>query len=211
MDNSEQISLINAVFMEGLKTILGGKLHAAYVFGAVAFSDSLPTGDIDFHVILNEPLTSDEKRQLEAFHEDLGQRFPPLGGELDGYYILNKDSRKRTPPQSQLWVSATDYAWAIHRAHILAGRFIKLYGRDPREIYPPTTWDELEQALLSELWFVRDHLFQYPDYCIPGFYAAESVKERPLKKSPTFSEKFDFLSQLFINLKSKSPLFTHFG
>jgi len=166
MDISQQITIINNAFTDGLKEILGSKLYGAYVYGAAAFNDSLPTGDIDFHVILNEPLTSVEKLQLEALHEDLGQRFPPLGGELDGYYILIEEARKRTPPQSQMWRCATDNAWALHRAHIRAGRYITLYGEDPKEIYLPATWEELEQALHIELQFIHEHLHQYPDYCI---------------------------------------------
>jgi hypothetical protein len=146
--------------------ILGGKLHAAYIFGAAAFPNTLPSGDIDFHVILNEDLAPQEKEALEAFHEELGREYPPLGAELDGYYFTLEDARKRTPPQSQMWTCATDNAWALHRAHIHAGRYLTLHGADPRETVPPASWDELKDALLSELAYIRDHLHQYPDYCI---------------------------------------------
>jgi hypothetical protein len=162
----EQIHIICQEFANGLVRILGGKLHTAYIYGAAAFPDTLPTGDIDFHVILNTDLTSAEKRALEAFHEELGGAYPPLGGELDGYYFTLEDARKRTPPQSQMWTCATDNAWALHRAHIHAGRYLSLHGADPRGIVPPASWHELEEALRSELAYIRDHLHQYPDYCI---------------------------------------------
>lgn len=166
MNTAKQIDTIIREFSKGLQTVLGNKLYGAYVYGGAAFNDSIPTGDIDFHVILIEHLTDTEKQELDELHRELAKKFPPLGGELDGYYILFEDARKTTPPQSQMWHCATDNAWALHREHIRAGRYIILYGGDPREIYPPSTWPEIEDALFNELRYVKEHLDQYPDYCI---------------------------------------------
>lgn len=41
-------------------------------------------------MILKSELTDDERSELERFHESLPEQFPPLGGELDGYYIVSK-------------------------------------------------------------------------------------------------------------------------
>jgi len=166
MDAEKQITIINLEFTAGLKNILGDKLQAAYIYGAAAFNDSLPTGDIDFHVILKDNLTDTEKDQLERLHAELARKYPPLGGELDGYYIHIDDAKKRTPPKSEMWNCATDSAWALHREHIWAGRYKTLTGGDPREIYPPSTWPEIEAALLDEIRYIKDHLDTYPDYCI---------------------------------------------
>lgn len=160
------IEIILSKFTTGLQNILGDKLQAAYVFGAVAFNDSLPTGDIDFHVILKDHLTDTEKQELNALHQKLARKYPPLGGELDGYYILLEDAKKSLPPQSEMWQHATDHAWALHREHVRAGRYIKLYGEDPGQIYPPSTWPEIEEALCDEVRYIKKHLSQYPDYCI---------------------------------------------
>ena len=162
----EQVSVIGEAFVDGLRRILGDKLYALYIYGAAAFPDDVPTGDIDFHVILTAPLTEDERSRLCELHDALARDFPPLGGETDGYYILLPDARGTSPPQSQMWERATDTSWALHRQHIRAGRRIVLHGPDPRDIYAPATWPELEQALRSELQYVTDHLQQYPDYCI---------------------------------------------
>lgn len=161
-----KVSSIGQAFVDGLKRILGDKVHAAYIFGAAAFPDDLPTGDIDFHVILEGPLNQAERSELEQLHVSLGDQFPPLGGKMDGYYILFEDARSELPPQSQMWRRATDDSWALHREHIRAGRHIVLHGPDPREIYPPATWPEIETALYGELDYVERHLHAYPDYCI---------------------------------------------
>lgn len=161
-----QVNAIARALTQGLRRILGDKLYAAVIYGAAAFPDAVPTGDIDFHVILTAPLTEHERSQLDALHTALARDFPPLGAEMDGYYILLADARGATPPQSQMWSGATDFAWALHRAHMLAGRCIVLHGPDPRDTLLPPAWAELEAALDAELAFVEEHLSQYPDYCI---------------------------------------------
>lgn len=65
-----------------------------------------------------------------------------------------------------MWTRATDTAWALHREHIRAGRHIVLHGPDPRGIYRPASWPELESALYSELDYVVQILQEYPDWCI---------------------------------------------
>jgi hypothetical protein len=162
----EQVSAIGREFVQGLRRILGEKLHAAYIYGAAAFPDDVPTGDVDFHVILNSPLTDEERSYLYELHDSLARDFPPLGVDMDGYYILLTDARGTKPPQSQMWQRATDTSWALHREHIRAGRYIALHGPDPRQIYLQATWPEIEEALQWELQYVEEHLDQYPDFCI---------------------------------------------
>ncbi len=162
----DQIKDFCQAFVAGLRAVLGDKLFGVYLYGAVASPESGPTGDIDFHVVLRETLTDSERSGLYDLHASLTRDFPALGGELDGYYILEEDARRESPPKSQMWACATDGAWALHRRHILAGRCIVLHGPDPKTVYPPATWAEVEIALQGELDFVKDHLDAHPDYCI---------------------------------------------
>ena len=163
---AQEVGMIGRAFVDGLRRILGERLHGAYLYGAAAFPDAVPTGDIDYHVILKSELTDSERSELEALHKSLAERFPPLGGEMDGYYILLSDALRRTPPRSQMWGRATDDAWALHREHIRAGWHVALHGSDPTGIYPPASWPEIERALYGELDYVEKHLYEYPDYCI---------------------------------------------
>jgi hypothetical protein len=152
--------------LSGLNAALEEKLFGLYVYGAAAFPDSLPTGDLDFHVILREPLTDQERIAVNDLHAALAREFPPLGGELDGYYILLEEARQTSPPTHQLRTDLVDSSWALHRQHIRAGRCIVLHGPDPKEVYPPAAWPELEDALNGELRYVEQYLGVYPDYCI---------------------------------------------
>jgi len=162
----ENIRELCAAFTTGLQAILGPKLHGVYIYGAAAFPDTIPSGDVDFHVILEAGLDEIEKGELWNLFDALKRGYPPLGGELDGYFILLADARQSSPPKHQLNTAIVDHSWALHREHILAGRCIVLYGPDPVEIYLPATWEELEEALYSELKFVQNNMAAYPGYSI---------------------------------------------
>jgi hypothetical protein len=163
---SREVRVVCAAFAKGLRTILAAKLHGAYVYGAVAFPDRLPTHDIDFHVILNGSLTKAERSALEELHESLSRCFPRFGGELDGYYILLRDTRRVKRPRSQMWQRAADDSWALHCEHVRAGRCIVLHGPDPKKVYPRPSWRQVDKALRGELRYIERHLRDYPDYCI---------------------------------------------
>ena len=146
--------------------MLGEKLYGVYLYGAVAFPESGPLGDVDFHVILSEALTEEEKSALWGLYETLSREFPPMGAKLDGHHILLDDARRTAVPRNQLITDVFDTSWALHCAHIRAGRCIVLHGPDPMRVYPQVSWPELEAALDGELKYVQDHLDVYPDYCI---------------------------------------------
>ena len=166
MTIKKQVSAIGEAFVCRLKRVLGKKLYGVYIYGAAAFPEDVPTGDIDFHVILTDPLTENERSQLYELHDSLAHDFPPLGGEMDGYYILLADARQETPPKSQMWEETVDESWALHRRHVREGRCIVLFGPEPADVYPPASWPEIERALRKELAYVENHLHEYPDYCI---------------------------------------------
>lgn len=153
-------------FLSGLKEILGGRLHGLYLYGSVVFPETVTMTDVDFHVLLVEPLSEAEKSELPRLHVDLARQFPPLGAELDGYYILLQDARKEQPPPHQFLESVVDDSWALHRAHIHAGKYIVLYGPDPVHIYPAAAWEEIDLALQGELDFVAKQLEVNPAYCV---------------------------------------------
>jgi hypothetical protein len=35
-------------------------------------------------------------------HKELARKHPPIGGELDGYYILLEDAKKKNPLRSEM-------------------------------------------------------------------------------------------------------------
>jgi hypothetical protein len=166
MNVPEEIQDLCSAFVRGLDAALGSKLYSIYLYGAVAFPEGGATGDLDFHVLLTEALSDQEKLAVDALHARLAQAHPPLGADLDAYYILLEDARGTSPPPHQLLPGIVDSSWALHRAHFRAGRCIVLHGPDPRQVVPPPTWLELKQALRGEWDYVQQHLADYPAYCV---------------------------------------------
>lgn len=166
MNIPDEFQALCQALLDGLDAALGDKLVGIYLYGALTFPEGGSTGDIDFHVILRDALDEGQRTAVNDLHATLARDFPPLGAELDGYYILLADARQTSPPQHHLLPEIVDNSWALHRAHILAGRCFVLRGPDPRDIFPPATWPELESALYGELDYVKNHLADYPAYCV---------------------------------------------
>lgn len=162
----EEVQGLCQALLARLQNDLGESLYGAYLYGAIAFPESGRIQDIDGHVIITRPLTEDDKHKIHRLYEALDREFPSLAGELDVYYILLEEAAGASPPIHQLRTDIRDESWALHRAHIRAGRFISLYGPDPRNIYPAPTWPDLVSALEGELRYVASHLNEYPNYCV---------------------------------------------
>ena len=153
-------------FRDGLLNILTEKLFGIYIYGAVAFPEAAATSDIDFHVVVTDQLSQKEKSSLVELHDYLQTKYPSPREDFDGYYLTYADLQDSDPPKHLLYDNIRDESWALHRAHIRAGRVIILHGPDPRDLYLPVSWHELEGNLLHELKYVEEHLHEYPHYCI---------------------------------------------
>ena len=177
-------------FVGGLEDILDENLHGIYMHGASVFPDTGPIQDIDCHVVLERPLSGLNKDATLQLQRDLAELFPPLGGELDAYFILYEDALKTRPPAHQLQPDIRDESWSLHCAHIRAKRFIALYGPPPKEIFPAPSWSEITNALEHELTFIQQNL-QYPDYCVLNMCRIMfSVQERNVVVSKFSSGKW---------------------
>ena len=136
-----------------LGALLGENLLALWVYGAVTFEDR-PTrsGDVDTHGVVREPLDRDMSAAIDEVHDSSARDF---GVEWDSWYILERDTAARRPPVHALRENLVDHAWALHRAHWLAGQYVLLRGRSPSDLVPSPTWAELEEALRSEFRFIE--------------------------------------------------------
>lgn len=157
-------------FLDGLPHALGDNLCGVYLYGALAFPDSRDSvQDVDYHVILEAPLEDPARRAVDELRRRLAADFSPLGEELDGYFITLDDARRTAPPPTQmwpLWRTPVDAAWALHCAHIRAGRCVVLSGPDPLDVYPVPSWPEIEAALYGEIRYVDHHLEDAAAYCV---------------------------------------------
>ena len=143
-----------------LLSVLGEDLVALWVYGAVTFDDrSRRLGDVDTHAVVRAPLAPQAARAIDGLHELIGR---DRGVEWDSWYILEPDTRSTRPPAHAFRADLLDGAWALHRAHWLAGQYVLLHGRAPPELVRAPTWAELEAALRWELAYIERVVRQGP-------------------------------------------------
>jgi hypothetical protein len=153
-------------YLRGLESSLRGTLFGLYLHGAVVFEVPWPLGDLDFHAVVTGRPAGIEREQVAELHERLAVDFPSLGDEMDVYYILLDAARLAAPPHHVLRPAVVDKSWALHRAHMRAGRCVVLRGPKPRDLFPAPSWEEIDSALLHELDYVAQNLGRYPAYCV---------------------------------------------
>jgi len=153
----DEVLATAAALHRGLEDALGDALAGLFIYGAAMFPH--PDAwmlDFDFHALVERGLTDAERDGVRDVYASLATE-SELGRELDGYFVLLADVRRSDPPVDQLDPSVRDESWALHRAHVHAGRYASICGVDPRPIVPVPTWSELDAALRAELAFVESH------------------------------------------------------
>lgn len=152
-------------FVDGLLAILGPNLYGIYLYGAIAFAEDGPAGDFDSHVILRSAPTRVETGEIDVLYRRVAADYPPLGADIDAYFITLDAARATAVPRHLLDSAIADDAWPLHCAHIRAGRYVTLYGPEPVDTFPLPEWPAIDRALDHELAFVRASR-EYPAYCI---------------------------------------------
>ena len=105
---SDTVQSLCDAFADGLRAVLGSKLHALLLCGAAVFPETQGTGDVDLHAIIKSELTTTEREGIRSLQRRLAERFPPLGEELDAYVILLAEARQSGFPVHQLDTSIVD-------------------------------------------------------------------------------------------------------
>ena len=138
---------------DGLAGLLGDELVALWVYGAVTLEDRpRRLGDVDTHAIVASPVEVPTAWAIDALHEATGRAH---GVEWDSWYVHQADVASPRPPPHAFRAGLVDLAWALQRAHWLAGQYVPLHGRAPAGLVPTPTWQELADALRAELAFVE--------------------------------------------------------
>jgi len=161
----DSIEIIIQIFVDEIARILSSRLYGIYMYGATVFPDAGPIMDIDCHVVLNEPLREDDRRAIIEVLQDLDEKYPHVGGSPDAYFVLLDEAKTTSSPQHQLDMTMFDTSWALHCAHVRAGRYETLWGPEPTEIFPPPSWVDIEADLMGQLDYIEKHLC-YPAYCV---------------------------------------------
>jgi aminoglycoside adenylyltransferase-like protein len=153
-----------------LLAILGEDLIAIWAYGGTTAVDRPPrSADLDTHVIVRRSLDTRTAQAIEDIQAAIAGQ---IGVEWDAWYVLEEDARRPEAPRHAYLANRRDTSWAINRAYWLAGRYARVYGRDPAELVPPPTWSEVEVDLHRELEHLERHVAEGdtdPDEAIYAF------------------------------------------
>jgi hypothetical protein len=139
-----------------LQAILADDLVAIWAYGSTIGADRpLRPADLDTHVLLRRRLDEETARRVEDARDAIEHA---EGVEWDAWFILLDDARRADPPRHAYREGRRDTAWALHRAHWMAGSYVRVHGPEPAEIVPPPTWPELEVDLSRELEHIERHV-----------------------------------------------------
>ena len=138
--------------------ILGDGLVAIWAYGSIIGSDRpRRPADLDTHVVLERRPDAQTAQRIDRAAQAIGAE---AGVEWDTWCIALEDARQSTHPPHAFREGRRDTAWALHRAHWLAGRVAHVYGREPAEIVPRPTWAEIEVDLDRELEHIERHVHE---------------------------------------------------
>jgi aminoglycoside adenylyltransferase-like protein len=125
--------------------------------GTTAVEDEPHRADLDTYVILGSEPDEETARRIEEAQETIAR---DLDVEWDTWYVLAADAGRQDPPRHAFRPERRDTSWAIHRAHWLAGRFIRLHGPDPSDLVEAPDWAELGGELSRELEHIERHVVE---------------------------------------------------
>jgi hypothetical protein len=142
---------------DALREIVGDDLVAVWAHGGTTFtSDPAHSGDLDTYVIVGRTGEGYAQRTADAQYA-IAQE---LGVEWDTWYVLADDAKRPEAPHHAFRPERRDTAWAVNRAHWLAGRYVLLHGAQPAEVVPAPTWAELEADMSRELEHIERHILE---------------------------------------------------
>ena len=143
---------------DALRRVLRDDLVAMWAHGGtVAIGDPAHAGDLDTYVVLARDPDEATVRAIEEAHDAIAR---DQGVEWDAWYVRIDDALDADPPRHAWREGSRDTAWAINRAHWLAGRYVHLHGPEPHELVKVPAWAELEAELDRELEHVERHVVE---------------------------------------------------
>ena len=151
-----QVRLACERLRDGLLRLFGDDLAALWVYGAaVSHEPPARLGDVDVHGVLTRSPSSAQAAGMEAMRREIES---DLGAELDAWYIHLSAAHVSRTPSHLLSPHLVDYMWALHRCHLLSGRYVLLHGAQPRDVVNWPDWKEVLTALQHEIAWMEDRL-----------------------------------------------------
>jgi hypothetical protein len=138
-------------YLAQASAICGDELVAGWLHGGSTFADySAIPGDVDVCVVVRTPVREHGRHLLAAASEL----------NVDGLFVRAADMSRADRPTHAFCNARPLVGWAVYRAHWLAGQYVPLVGRQPREWVVPPSWDDLLADLDREVEHFERHVLE---------------------------------------------------
>lgn len=166
-----ELNEVLSAFVEQVQAVLAGNFVAAYLVGSFAVGDFDEHSDVDFLVVVQDPLSSEELAGLQAMHGRLYEMKSDWARHLEGSYfpqeVLNRPEAVGT---ALLWyldntsqvleLSTHDNQWVERWVAYHHG--IILNGPAPQELFAPVSSEVLRAEVARTMRDWEDRLLQDP-------------------------------------------------
>ena len=140
-----ELNTILEQLSSGVQSILGANLVGVYLHGSFAVGDSDEHSDVDFMVVIHQPLSAAEVTALQGLHERIYDQPSPWARHLEGSYFPQELLRWEDPARTRLWyldntsrvLEQSDHDNSLVVRWQLREHGISLAGPDPKTLLDP--------------------------------------------------------------------------
>ncbi len=172
---------LNNVLVElvsGIMQILGSHFTGAYLQGSFAVGDFDEWSDVDFVVVLEDELTSEQVNSLQALHGLIFRLESYWAKHLEGSYFPSSILRKPITRSSELWyldngssnLIRSDHCNTILVRWIIREKGVVLAGPPPLLLVDPISTDMLRREISGEILMWGQHILDDPSLYANCFY-----------------------------------------
>jgi hypothetical protein len=160
------------------QAILGGNFTAAYLQGSLAGSDPDEHGDVDFVIVVEQPISEAVRAKLQAMHARLNDLDSRPAKHLEGSYFP-KDVLRRLDPASEPVLYVDNGSRELIRDKhddtqvvrwVLLDHGIALAGPEPRTLIDPVSADDLRREVVATMDRWARIIFADPGQMNNGWY-----------------------------------------
>jgi predicted nucleotidyltransferase len=160
MEGATSYPDLNGVLEElvtSVRTILGESFCGAYLQGSFAVGDADAHSDVDFVIVTDGEVSTEQLTALQAMHERIYALETPWAQHLDGSYIPRDSLRRLDPPRRRFLYldnGSRELVWDDHCNNqvvrwSLREHGVVLDGPDPKSLVDPVSEDELRDEVLA--------------------------------------------------------------
>lgn len=150
-----ELNAILGQLTRGVQAVLGPNLVGAYLQGSFACGDADEHSDVDFLVVIGQPLSEIERKALQTLHEQIYDLPSPWAKHLEGSYFPAYLLRREDPARSKLWyldntsrvLEQSDHDNSLVVRWQLREHGIALAGPHPQTLVEPIPPDDLRREI----------------------------------------------------------------